>query len=216
MKALTLRAAPLLAGVGLALFLAQPSGWAQAKQPFSVTGSFVEACSCSPPCACELTGLVNGCQGLGAVSLTTARYMGADVSGTRIAYATVPGSWVRLYVEVRSPAQRKAAEALAKAIFQAFGKVEAVKTAKVEVTGTGGKYTVSVDGGKTMKFVTEPILGGDKRTPIGHTNVQNPIVSTVYQGKAVSGTYEDGERKIELSAGNNSYFNSRVRKTGSL
>ena len=76
----------------------------------------------------------------------------------RIAYATVPGDWVRLYVDVRSPAQRKAAEALGKAMFQAFGKIEAVKPAKVEVSGMGGKYTVSVDGGKTMKFVTEPIL----------------------------------------------------------
>ena len=57
----------------------------------------------------------------------------------------------------------------------------------------------AVDGGKTMKFVTEPLLGGDKRSPIVHSNIDNPILPTVYQGKTVP--LETIDEVINLQSG---------------
>ena len=67
-----------------------------------------------------------------------------------------------------------------------------------KISGDKFAYTVTVDGGNTMKFVTEPVIGGDGRTPIEHSNINNPIVPSFYQGKTVSATYKDGERSFTL------------------
>lgn len=186
------------------------------KQPFSVTGLYLESCSCSPPCACELVGLVHGCQGVGLVTLTTGKYGGTDLSGVKIAYAVAPGDWVRLYLDVPKPAQHAAAEAFGRAAFAAFGKIEAVKDGKIAVEGSAGKYTATVDGGAIMKFSTEPVLGEDGRRPVGHTNAHNTLTTTLLQAKTVSATYKDGDRSFTLQAGTNSFFNDRVRRQGQL
>jgi len=188
---------------------------ASEKQPFSVAGTFVESCSCNAPCPCELVGVEMGCEGVGALSLTSGSYMGKALSDVKIVYATAPGNWVRLYVDAPSPSQREGAEAFGKAYFSGFGKVEAVKAAKVEITGKDGHYTVTVDGGKIMKYVTEPVIGGDGKTPIAHTNTKSMLSPTFLQGKTVSTEYHDGERSISLK-GSNSYFNNQLKSSGKI
>src|SRR5947209_8431535 len=94
------------------------------KQDYNVAGEWVEGCSCTGICTCEMTGLEMGCAGVGAMKLASGSYMGTDLSGVKIAYATMPGHWVRLYVDAANSEQRKAAEAFARAVYTPFGKIE--------------------------------------------------------------------------------------------
>src|SRR5205807_6337661 len=59
---------------GIAVFGPQ-AAQGQEKLPFSVSGTFVEGCSCSGPCPCELTGVAHGCNGVGGVAVTSGTYM---------------------------------------------------------------------------------------------------------------------------------------------
>jgi hypothetical protein len=138
-----------------------------------------------------------------------------DLRGTKIVYATTPGEWVRLYVDVPNPSQREAAEAFGRAVYSPFGKIEAVKPAHIDLSGDAGKYTVSVDGGNIMQLTTEPVLGGDNRTPITYSNIHDPLHPTVMQGKTVSGAYHDGDHSFTLKD-SNSYFNSHMRSKGKI
>jgi hypothetical protein len=128
----------LLLGVGL--LSGPPARGAGAKHRFSAMGTFVEGCSCSAPCPCELTGVTHGCTGVGAMSLTGGSYEGRSLAGAKIVYATTPGEWVRLYVDAATPQQRAAAEAFGRAVYSAFGKIESVKPAHIAVTGGAGSY----------------------------------------------------------------------------
>lgn len=188
---------------------------AQEKQAYSVSGTFVEGCSCSAPCPCQLTGINHGCDGVGAMMLKSGSYKGVDLTGTKIVYASAPGEWVRLYVDVPNPSQREAAEAFARAVYTPFGKIEAVKPAKIDLSGDGGKYTVSVDGGNIVQLTTEPVLGGDNRTPITFSNIHDVLHPTVMQGKTISGSYHDGDRSFTLKD-SNSYFTNRMRSKGKI
>jgi hypothetical protein len=183
---------------------------------WAAQGIFVEGCSCMGVCPCEQTGAKDGCEGVGAMSFGAgSNYNGVDLSGTKIVYATSIGQWIRFYVDAADAAKSKAAGEFASAYYAGFGKVESVKDAKVDLAGTGGKYTVTVDGGNTMKFVTEPVLGGDGKTPISHANTKSLLNPTVLQGRTVSASYKDGERSLTLE-GSNSYFNPKMKSSGKL
>src|SRR5207248_2610689 len=138
---------------------------------------------------------------------------GVDLTGTKIAYATGPGDWVRLFVDTPNPSQHDAAVAFAKAVYSAFGPIEAVKDAHVAIGGTAGTYTVAVDDGKIMQYTTKPILGGNNRTPITISNIHDPLHPTVMQGQTVSATYHDGNRSFTLKD-SNSYFTDRMKSKG--
>jgi hypothetical protein len=182
---------------------------------FNIAGTYVETCSCAPPCPCELVGLEMGCQGVGAVEVKTGTYGGADISGVRIATATEPGKWVRIYIDA-PPSQQAAAESFARAAYGPFGAIKSVKTAAVEITGTQGKYTVNVDRGKIMTFRVEPILGGDGKNPIVISNVKNQLTSTFYQGQCVAATFHDGDSQFTLAKGRNAYFNDHMTQRGEM
>lgn len=184
-------------------------------QPFNISGLYVEGCSCSAPCGCELIGLEHGCQGVGAVSLTSGKYKGMDISGAKIVYAGVPSSWIKLYIDVKDPAKENAVKSFAEAAFGPMGKVESVKNAKIDIAGKNGKYSLSVDDGKIMKFESEPVLGGDKKTPVAHTNTNNLLVKTFLQAKTISATYSDGDRNFTLKD-SNSYFNNKMKTAGKM
>lgn len=189
---------------------------AKAAADFNVEGVFVEACSCRPPCPCELTGVNMPCNGVGAYQIERGKYAGEDLSGAKIAYAVGLGEWVNLYIDAKDDKQRVAAEKFARAVYAAFGPIKEVKAGKIDFAGKDGAYTVTVDGGKIMKCQTEPVLGGDNKTPIGHTNIKNPVNSTVYQGTCVVCTYSDGDKKFTVEKGRNAYFNPKVRGSGKI
>ncbi len=204
-----LRSALFVVAGLLAAFAAQ--GYAGAK--WAANGTFVEGCSCMGVCPCEQTGLRDGCQGVGTVKLTSgSTYDGVDISGATIVYAAEPGTWVRLYVDAPDKKQNEAAKGFANTYFSALGKIESVKDAKIEMTGSDGKYTVLVDGGTIMKLETEPVMGGDGKSPISHSNTKSVLNPTIYQGRTVSCTYKDGEKSFTLE-GSNSYFNQKMKST---
>src|SRR5262245_22540517 len=129
---------------------------AAATADFSVEGMFVDCCSCNPPCPCEVTEVAMGCKGVGVHQISRGTYAEDDLVGVKIAHAKVVGKWVNLYIDAKDKKQRAAAERFGRAAFAGFGPIKVVKAAKIEVSGAHGNYAVTVDGGKIMKFETEP------------------------------------------------------------
>ena len=200
----------------MALVATLPASLASAGWKWSAKGTFVEGCSCNAPCSCELTGdLEAGCQGVGAVELSGGKYMGTDLTGAKIAYAGLPGQWVRIYVDAKNDKQRDAAMEFAKGYYKSWGTVEDSKAAKIDIMGKGGKYTVKVDDGKIFALETEPILGGDGKTPLTHTNTKSKLSPIFKQAKTLTCTFQDGERKFELKS-SNSFFNDKLNSQGTL
>jgi hypothetical protein len=195
--------------------LAGASALAAGKQPFKVKGEFIDSCACGIPCSCPMGTIERGCEGVGAMVIHSGKYGSTDLGGAKIAYAVSPGKWVRGYVDARNPEQAKAAQAFARSALAAFGKVEFVKPARVDVAGKNGDYKLAVNGGKTMKVTTKPVLGGDKRSPIVHTNLDDPLNDKFYQAKTISGSYSDQGRSFKLK-GSNAYFNNQLNKSGSI
>lgn len=182
-------------------------------KPFSWEGVFVEGCSCMSPCPCEISDVRMGCQGVGVYVFNKGKYGTTDLAGLKLAYGIQPGEWVTLFIEAKNANQRKAAVEFATTAFKEAGKVLFVRDAKISVTGSKGKYTVTVEKAFTLK--TEPILGGDGKSPISISNVKNPIHPTVFLGKTVQCTYNDGERSFDIQD-TNSYFNNRAMSTAQL
>jgi hypothetical protein len=189
-----------------------------AKSPFRVGGMFAESCACSIPCKCELTGEVPSmCQGVGAYKFTSGDYAGESLAGVSLAYAVKPGEWIRIYIDAPDKAKREAAEKFARAYYAGWGKMESVKDAKVAFAGSDGNYTVSVDDGKIMTYSIEPLLGGDKKTPLMHGNTHSGLSSTFMQAKAAKEVvFHDGDRSFELPAGRNGYFNEKFDSKGEI
>lgn len=183
---------------------------------FSVEGYYVEACSCRAPCPCELVGPNMACEGVGAYSFEKCTYGGEDFSGVRMAYSLKIGKEVHIYLDAPDAAKKAAAEKFSRAALAGFGPCKGVHDAKIEFTGKDGAYTVKIDGGKVMTLVTEPILGGDKKTPVVHMNTQDAVNPVMYQGSCVSCTFADGEVKITLEKGRNSYFNQHMKTNGKI
>jgi hypothetical protein len=186
------------------------------KADFSVEGMFVDCCSCRPPCPCEVTEVAPGCVGIGAHQISGGTYAGEDLAGVKIAHAKVVGEWVNLYIEARDEKQRAAVEKFGRAAFAGFGPIGEVKAARIEISGADGRYSVTVDGGEIMKFETEPVLGGDGKTPVMYTNIKNAVNPTVYQGRVVSATYTDGDKRITVGKGRNSHFNPALTSSGKI
>ncbi len=198
------------------VLLGTASAFCEEKHEYRVAGVFVEGCSCNISCPCDMPGGVkHGCQGVGAITLKSGSYQGVDLAGGKIVYATSPGSWVRLYIDAPGPRQQEAATAYAKATFSAFGKIEAVKTAKIDLSGKDGRYTLTVDGGTIVQLSTEPVVGADQKTPVTHTNTLIPFSPTIMQGRTLKGSFHDGERSFTLE-GSNSYFNDRMQSSGKI
>ena len=189
------------------------------KSDYSVEGQYVEACSCRAPCACELTGdVMKSCEGVGAVEISKGSYKGVDLAGAKIAYALGVGEWVDVYVDAKSPEQAEATKALARAALKDFGPIQAVKDAKIDLTRAGYTYNVMVDGGKTMAFTTEPVMGRDGKTPLAHENVpHNAFNSTLLQGKSVTCSYHgEGKKGFTVDKGRNAYFNDKMKFKGEI
>jgi hypothetical protein len=157
----------------------------------------------------------HGCQGVGAMVFTSGSYKGVDLSGAKMAYGVAPGHWVRIYTETKNATQQEALAAFLQAAFASFGKVEGVKSAKIELTGADGKYTLRVDGGKIMSLATEPVLGADSKTPFSYHNTLMPLSPTILQAKTIAGSYNDGTNSFRL-ANSNSYFNPHAKGSGEL
>jgi hypothetical protein len=187
----------------------------EAKE-FSVEGYYVEACSCKPPCPCELTGANMSCEGVGAYDFEKGKYAGEDFSGTRVAYSLHIGKEVHLYIDAPDAKKRAAAEKFARAALAAFGPVKGVHEAKIEITGKDGNYTFKVDGGKVLSCTTSPVLGGDHKNPIKHENTLDAVNPVMYQGLCESCTYVQGDNKITLEKGRNAYFNQHMKTNGKV
>jgi hypothetical protein len=188
------------------------------KQPYPLSGIYTDACTCPIPCTCDLTGdAPDSCKGVGAISITRGDFSGSDLSGVRFAYATEMGVWVRLYIDAPDSAHRVTAEKFLRALCAEWGKLESISDGKIEIAAKDGGYTVKVDGGSTMNFVIAPVIGGDGKTPITHTNTHSAMTNTFLQGKsAAPSVYNGGTRSFTIAAGRNGYFNDKMDGGGSL
>lgn len=182
--------------------------------PFHYMGMYVEGCSCGAPCPCELTGVAMGCEGVGFFQAKAGSNLGGkDFGGAKMAYATKPGDYVVIYVDAPTAAKRKAMEAFARKALGPFGKIEAVKTAKISIAGKAGNYKASVNGGKVMSFSSTVMKGGDNKGPMVYSNIHDPVHPTVMQAKTTVCTYTDGKHHFELKD-SNAFFNPTIHSTG--
>ena len=203
----------------MAVVMAATAIQAQAgdTHPFKAKGLYTETCSCRAPCKCEMFGMLEkGCEGVGAMQLAGGSYDGKDLTGMKAAYAVEPGNWVLVYVQPANEEQRKPAEAFLRAVFSAWGKVEAIKDAKIDIAGENGNYKVSVDDGKIMKYETKVVLGGDKKTAVTHGNIGDPLNQTFKQGLSESAMFKDGNHEFTLEKGRNAYFNDEMNANGDI
>lgn len=198
----------------VALVAATAPGAAKTK-PFHFSGYYAEACSCAAPCPCELTGVAKGCLGVGAFTFESGSYDGKSIAGCRAAYATGPGEWVLVYVDAPTAAKRKTLTAMMTAALSGFGKIEAVKDAKITLKKKGDHYWGSIDGGKVCTFETTPTVGLDGKTPLTYSNVKDPLHPTVMQGNNVHTHFDDGGHSFDLKE-SNAYFNGKITAKGSL
>lgn len=187
----------------------------KAGKSFNVMGSYVEGCSCNAPCACEMTGLEMGCQGVGFFEFKSGEFDGRSLAGTKAAYAAVPGKWVMIYVDAPDRARMATCGEFMKAALSGFGKIRAVKAGKIAMTMKGMAYHVTVDGGKVMSLDTTPIMGGDGKHPMTYSNIHDVLHPTVMQGKTVRGSYSDAGEKFTLKD-SNAYFNERLASKGKV
>ena len=84
-----------------------------------------------------------------------------------------------------------------------------------KVSGSGGNYTLKVEGGRVMELHTRPVLGADGKTPVTYVNYPDPLFQTISQGKTISGSFNDGGHRIKLK-GTNSFFNQEWKVSGKL
>jgi hypothetical protein len=93
---------------------------------------------------------------------------------------------------------------------KAFGlKIEAVKTAPIEITGENGAYKVQV--GEVGRLTTEAVMGLDKSRPIGYRNLPDPFIQESFQGRVVSGGFKDAGHEFEMNGTNAFWSRFRLR-----
>jgi hypothetical protein len=185
------------------------------EKPFDLHGIYLEGCSCKVVCSCDLIGgMVKGCQVMGAMIISSGSYADFKLSDVKIAF-TVGDKWVRIYVQSKDPAQSEVAGEMARAMFSAYGTIESIRNAEIELSGSNGNYTLKVDGGKVINLKTQPVLGADGKTAVTYTNYPDPLFQTIMQAKTVSGSYDDGEHHFRLED-TNSFFNQDWAVSGKI
>ncbi|KAA0226235.1 DUF1326 domain-containing protein [Fimbriimonadia bacterium ATM] len=185
------------------------------KGQLQYEGYYVEGCSCSAPCPCELTGVAMGCEGVGGFYFRRGTFEGQDISGTRMAYAVAPGSWVICYVDAPTEAKRAAVASLARTAFAAWGKMEAVKATSIQVSAANGNLSMKINGGAICTLTAKPFLGMDKKNPIKISNINSVLHPEVWQATVETCTFNDGGHQFEIK-GSNAYYNPTIKVSGSL
>src|SRR5262249_40177936 len=199
-------------GLGSALILGEKSNLladaSGAQQGNALEYKFLEGCTCNMPCSCALTGKFAAmCQGAIAWVIKSGVFEGKDLAGAKMVNVGHAGEWGYVYIDAPE-SLREATTALARIVFAPLGKIESVKIAAVGLSGENGRYRLTIDSGKTLDMTTEPVLGGDKKTPIVHSNT---VIGTLMQGRTIKGSFQDGERTFTWADGN-SFFNENANK----
>lgn len=200
--------------LGLGVLVGATQVFTQNKIEYRVVGTMMEGCTCGVVCNCPWSGLKHGCQGVSAMVLTAGTYKGVNLAGAKFAQGGPAGDRIYIYVDA-GDSQREAVTALAKAHFAGLGKVVGVRNVKIDLSGKGGRYTLTIDGGKVAQLTTEPVLGLDKKTPVTHGNIDISWNPTVMQARTVKGAFHDGDISFTLED-TNSFFNDHMESSGKM
>jgi hypothetical protein len=203
----------------LALFVSlAAAAFGADKKSYHIVGVYTDTCTCRIPCTCDLTGDVpDSCLGVGAVSITHGDFSGSDLAGVRFAWAMDMGKWVRIYIDAPDPVHRVAAEKFVRALCADWGKMEALRDAKITISGKNGGFVAKVNGGSTMDFEIAPVIGGDGKTPLVHSNTHSQLTSVFLQGSSAKPSlFRDDLRTFDIAAGRNGYFDPNMDQKGTL
>jgi len=182
---------------------------------FELKGIYLEGCTCKVVCACDLEGkMAEGCHVMGALIIESGSYENFKLSKAKIAFA-MGDKWVRIYMQTKDAEQNRMAAKLAQAIFSAYGIVESIQNAEIELFGSNGSYSLRVDGGKIIDMKTQPVIGANGKTAVTYTNYPDPLFQTIMQAKVISGNYNDDNRHFTLE-GTNSFFNQEWSVSGKI
>ncbi len=204
-------------GYALYIVLAAATFGAE-KKPYHIAGVYTDTCTCRIPCTCDLTGdTPDSCLGVGVVDITHGDFSGSDLSGVRFAWAMDMGKWVRIYIDAPDATHRAAAEQFVRALCVDWGKMEVIRDAKIDISRKSGGYAAKVNGGSTMDFEIAPVMGGDGKTPLVHSNTHSQLTSTFLQGSSAKpSVFRDDDRVFNIAAGRNGYFDPNMDHSGSL
>lgn len=188
------------------------------RKAYHIAGIYTDTCTCRIPCTCDLTGDVpDSCLGIGAVAITHGDFSGSDLSGVRFAWAMDMGKWVRIYVDAPDSAHRAAAERFVRALCADWGTMESIRDAKIAISAKNGGYAAEVNGGSTMDFEIAPVIGGDGKTPLVHSNTHSQLTSTFLQGSSAKpSVFRDELRSFKIATGRNGYFDPNMDHSGTL
>jgi hypothetical protein len=187
---------------GCATTASAPPPMAKAKASYVLKGDQVEGCECLSVCPCVFAHDVtfNDCRGIMAWNIREGHYGGIGLAGINFALVltksgkNVPktmGKWEGvIYVSSNANPDQRAAvvDILSSNWGKAFSKVD-VKVEPIDFVATGDKREVHI--GKLASLKTEPLKGGDGRTPtIEHASFS--LIPVLHCATTTENTYDDG------------------------
>ena len=162
---------------------------------WSATGTLLEACSCAVPCPCNFgeSPTMGYCHTVYAYKLKKATYNGVTLDGLVFGGGEAEKGAMGYLDSRATPAQTKALEELAKAVFAKGGASGGTrKFIPTRITTTQTKQDFSVKFGESGGFAADLILGADGKTPIIVENNVTWPVKRFSKGKTTSFRYQDG------------------------
>lgn len=138
-----------------------------ASEPWEISGTLTEACTCAVPCACnfgEGPSPHHYCYSVFSLDIEKGHYGDVQLAGMHLVVAHAQKSRVVYLDDQATPAQTAALKAIATRILQGHSFSGPFETAHItqEVGDRSAKVQVGENGG----FETDYIIGGDGKTPV--------------------------------------------------
>lgn len=181
-------------------------------EKWKLKGNWVNTCSCDPGCPCLFFSdpTHGNCDGIDTLHFTQGNYGKTKLDNTTIVLlAKSPGNlwkgnWTAAaYIDDKAnEKQREALQIIMSGkaggpmaiIASLIGTMKGTKFVPINTDFT--KFEVNIPG--IFEFKWEPILGGDKKTPIKVSNHPlSPIFAEASMGKAVKSHFKDYEYDID-------------------
>ena len=138
-----------------------------ASEPWEISGTLTEACTCAVPCTCNFGAGPSPhhyCYSLFSLDIEKGHYGALELAGTHLAVAHAQKDRV-VYIDDRAtPGQSAALKAIAARILSSHGFDGHFETA--HITQEIGDRSARVQVGDNGGFETDYIIGGDGKTPV--------------------------------------------------
>ena len=175
-----------------------------ASEPWEISGTLTEACTCAVPCACnfgEGPSPHHYCYSVFSLDIEKGHYGDVQLAGMHLVVAHAQKSRVVYLDDQATPAQTAALKAIATRILQGHSFSGPFETAHItqEVGDRSAKVQVGANGG----FETDYIIGGDGKTPVVVENNTTFNISRSTKTKTKVFRYKDAHGNEIATQGTN-------------